>query len=117
MKLLFATEAFRNECNSQDRLVRRYGVQRARLIRQRLDELFNAEVLEDIRSLPHVGIHARKVGAEGADALAVEVGPSHWLAFRPEPSVAGRDSFPGNWKKVDCILILGLVRADEKSTP
>lgn len=119
MKLLFATEAFRNECNNQDLLVRRYGAQRARLVRQRLDELFNAEVLEDVRSLPHVSIHLLKdrEGPEGAGGLGVEVGAPHWLAFRPEPSAADADFFPGDWKKVDCIRILGLVRADEKSSP
>lgn len=114
MKLLFATEAFRNECNNQDRLVRSYGAHRARLIRQRLDELFNAEVLEDVRSLPHVAIHEV---AEGGGGLAVEVGAPLWLAFRPEPSFAEAAFDPGNWKKVDCIRVLGLVRADEKRSP
>jgi hypothetical protein len=109
MNLLFDTENFRNECNNQDRLVRRYGVVRARLIRQRLDELFNAEVLEDIRSLPHVAVHALVEGD-----LAVEVGKPMWLAFRPEPG--GNHSAQG-WKKIDSITILGVVEADEKRSP
>jgi hypothetical protein len=109
MNLLFDTENFRNECNNQDRLVRGYGVVRARLIRQRLDELFNAEVLEDIRSLPHVAVHSLEDGN-----LAVEVGRPWWLAFRPERE--GPTS-TGPWKKVDSITILGIVEADEKSSP
>jgi hypothetical protein len=109
MNLLFSTETFRAECNNQDRLVKSHGVVRARLIRQRLDELFNAEVLEDIRSLPHVSVHALENGN-----LAVEVGRPHWLAFRPEPAMA---SASGSWKKVDSIVILGIVEADEKRSP
>src|SRR5688572_8236838 len=114
MKLLFATESFRNECNNQEQLVKRYGANRARLVRQRLDELFNAEVLEDVRSLPHVAIHAF---ADGAGELAVEVGAPHWLTFRPEAAGEGAVPAPGDWKKVDCIRILGLVKADEKRSP
>lgn len=112
MKLLFATEAFRTECNNQEMLVKRYGGQRARLIRQRLDELFNADVLEDMRSLPHVAIHA----LAGGD-LGVDVGKPYWLAFRPYPGQAGEAPATEGWKKIDSIQIIGLARTDAENSP
>lgn len=112
MKLLFATEAFRTECNNQEMLVKRYGGQRARLIRQRLDELFNADVLEDMRSLPHVAIHA----LSGGD-LGVDVGKPYWLAFRPYPEQSGVAPAAEGWKKIDSIQILGLARTDAENSP
>lgn len=112
MKLLFATEAFRTECNNQEMLVKRYGGQRARLIRQRLDELFNADILEDMRSLPHVAIHALADGD-----LGVDVGKPYWLAFRPYGSQPGEPAGAEGWKKIDSIQILGLVRTDAENNP
>lgn len=114
MKLIFATESFRNECNNQDLLVKRYGALRARSLRQRLDELSAAEVLEDMRSMPHVPFHAFP---DSPGVLAVEVGTPYWLTFRPIS--AGESGPPGgwDWKKIDSILIVGLPVADEKRSP
>lgn len=114
MNLLFATESFRNECNNQEQLVKKYGAVRARLIRQRLDELFNAEVLDDMRSLPHVSIQTLHGGSSD---LAVEVGSPYWLVFRPETLDGGRESASAEWKKVDSIRILDLIKADEQRIP
>jgi len=114
MQLTFATEAFRTECNNQDLLVKRHGAARARLIRQRLDELYNSESIGDLFSLPHVAVHAWPDSTAG---LAVEIDPPYWLVFSPETAAGGGDSGAGKWKKVDSIRITGLMRADEKRSP
>jgi hypothetical protein len=114
MQLTFATEAFRNECNNQDLLVKRHGAVMARLIRQRLDELYNSESLADLLSLPHVAVHA---WPDSPADLAVEIVRPHWLVFRPEPASGEGKPGAGKWKKVDSIRITGLMRADEKRSP
>lgn len=113
MNLIFATEEFRNECNNQERLVRKYGAERARLVRQRLDEFFNAEVLEDVRSLPHLALHA--FPGNPSD-LAVDVGAPYWLTFRSGAS-GKTPAIPRDWNKVDSIIILDIIKADEQSGP
>ena len=103
MKIVFANDALRNECNNQDILIKRHGANTARLVRQRLDELFNAEVLADMRSMPHVTF------LEGAgSALALEVGLRLHLVFRPAHAEGGDGAW--DWKKVDSIVVMGLVR-------
>lgn len=114
MKLIFATESFRNECNNQDLLVKRYGASRARSLRQRLDELSAADVLEDMRSMPHVPFHAFP---DSPGDLAVEAGAPYWLCFRPFPASESGPPVASDWKKIDSILILGLIAADEKRSP
>lgn len=111
MRLSFATEEFRNECNNQELLVRRYGSERARLLRQRLDELYNAEVLEDMRRMPHVTFLGDGAAQGG---LALDLGKPFRLVFRPHPEPPSPGEW--DWKKIDSILIMGLQRADEKKT-
>jgi hypothetical protein len=104
MKIVFATERLKNACNRQERLVRMYGAERARLIRQRLDELFNAEVLEDLRSMPHVTL----AGAAPGSDLALHLGPRFQLLFKPNPVADPGD----DWKNIDSITILGFRKQD-----
>lgn len=112
MKIVFANEALKNECNNQELLIKRLGTNRARVLRQRLDELFNAEVLADLRSFPHIGLSAPSPG--GGD-LALDLGPPCKLLFRP----AGphHDDSGWDWNKIDSILIVALRGADAKSKP
>ena len=112
MKIAFATDAFRNECNNHELLVKQYGSRRARLLRRRLDELFNAEVLEDMRRMPHVIFLGPAAGAGPGD-LALDLGKPFRLVFRPHSESAPVGDW--DWKKIDSILILGLFKADEKS--
>lgn len=104
MKIVFENGELRNDCNNQELLVKRYGSHRARLLRQRLDELFNAEVLEDVRRLPHVNI----AGApEGPGDLELDLGHPYRLAFRPHP-ISKHSNSGWDWNKIDSIMILEL---------
>lgn len=104
MKIVFATEQLKNECNDQERLVKLCGVERARLVRQRLDELFKADVLEDMRSMPHVTIAC----AAAESDLALELDSRFRLIFRPSNGAGG------DWKNIDSITILGFRKLDAK---
>ena len=108
MKIVFATDELRKECNNQELLIKRFGPTIARLMRRRLDELFNSEVLEDLRSMPHVNIG----GADWPD-LAMDLQPPYRLIFRP---VQTDGNGIADWKKIDSILILGL-RKNDAQTP
>jgi hypothetical protein len=109
MKIVFATEALKNECNNQDLLVKRLGANRARVLRQRLDEFFNAEVLADIRSFPHIGISAAPDG--GAD-LVLDLGHPCKLLFRPAGPHPGNGGW--DWNKIDSIIVVALRGSDAK---
>ncbi len=104
MKIVFANEALRIECNNQELLVKRYGTALARILRQRLDELFNAQSLDEMRSMPHVAIAG---SLSGSADLRLELEAGNRLVFRPHPpskhSQGGMD-----WGKIDSIIILGL---------
>jgi proteic killer suppression protein len=107
MKILFANEALKKECNNQEMLIKRLGPYRAKLLRQRLDELFSADVLADIRSLPHVGI---SVPPPGGTDLALDLGHPCRLMFRPAGLPPGDGVW--DWNKIDSIIILALRGTD-----
>jgi hypothetical protein len=111
MKIVFANEALKNECNNQDLLKKRLGANRARMLRQRLDELFNAEVLADIRALPHIGISAPNGGAD----LSLDLGTPCKLLFRPAEPHPGDGGW--DWNKIDSIIIVALRGPNGKSKP
>lgn len=108
MKIVFANEALKNECNNQDLLIKRLGASRARVLRQRLDELFNAEVLADIRSFPQIGISAPNGGSD----MALDLGHPYKLLFRPAGANPGDGVW--DWNKIDSIIIVALRGTDAK---
>lgn len=112
MNILFDTDELRNECNNQELLAKTYGASRARLIRQRLDEMFNAGVLEDLRSMPHVNIGGAE-SAQGTD-LALDLGVPYQMIFRPS---GGASNGFGEWNKIDSVIILGLRKHHAKPKP
>jgi len=112
MNILFDTEELRNECNNQELLAKSYGAARARLIRQRLDEMFNAGVLEDLRSMPHVSIAGADSAQEGG--LALDLGPPYQLIFRPAGSASNGI---GAWNMIDSVIILGFRKHHAKPKP
>lgn len=112
MDILFDNEELRNECNNLELLAKSYGPARAKLIRQRLDEMFNAGVLEDLRSMPHVGIAA--AGPAQEPELAMDVGAPYQLIFRPAD---GASNGIREWKKIDSVIILGLRKHHAKPKP
>ena len=112
MKILFANDALKKECNNQEMLVKRLGPYRAKLLRQRLDELFNADVLADIRFLPHVGISGP---SQGGTDLALDLGHPCKLMFRPAGAHPGDGGW--DWNKIDSIIILALRGTDAKQNP
>jgi proteic killer suppression protein len=52
MDIIFKSKKFAEECNQQDLLLKRYGLQRGKLLRRRLDDLRATANLDQMRRLP-----------------------------------------------------------------
>ena len=71
----------KKEFNDSKLLIRRYGERRAQIIIQRLGQLTNAVVLEDIRNLSGAQCHELKQNRKGQ--LAVYLDHPYRLVFEP----------------------------------
>ena len=83
MELHFQSRKLQKQAESFKDLVRAHGERRARLIRQRLDELDAASTLADIAALPGPRCHELK--ADLAGVLSVDLDGPYRLLFRPLP--------------------------------
>lgn len=104
MIIIFKSRKFQKECNDSDLLVRRYGLERAKLIRRRLDDLTAAEVLEDIFTFPQTRCHELKGRRTGH--LSVDLSHPYRLIFKCANNPVPRKLDGGlDWKKVTAIEI------------
>jgi proteic killer suppression protein len=106
MNIVFKDKKFEKECNSQRLLEKKHGVDRAKRIRRRLDDLCAAIVLEDMRNLPgrcHELLHDR------AGQLSLDLDHPYRLIFEPadEPIPTKQDGGI-DWNKVTAVRILGV---------
>jgi proteic killer suppression protein len=107
MDILFETKKLEKECNDQKVLVRRYGSERAKLIRRRLDELRAAKTLSIMRSLPRPRCHELKGNRAGQ--LSVDLDHPYRLIFRPANDPLPTKPDGGlDWAQVIKIKILGV---------
>lgn len=106
MDIVFKYKKFKEECNDQRLLEKRYGQKRARRIRQRLDDLRATELLEDMRNLPgrcHELLHNR------AGQLSLDLDHPYRLIFEPASEPIPTRSDGGiDWNKVTAVRILGV---------
>lgn len=88
-------------------MVRRFGTNRARLLKRRLNELIAANTLEDLRNLPQARCHELKGALKGC--LSVDLDHPYRLLFEPADNPVHRKADGGlDWKKVTTIRIIGL---------
>jgi plasmid maintenance system killer protein len=107
MEILFRTKKLEKECNSQKLLMQRYGSQRARVIRLRLDDLRAAPTLETVRYLPQARCHELKGNLAGQ--LSVDLDHPYRLLFRPANDPVPRKPDGGlDWGRITIIEILGV---------
>jgi plasmid maintenance system killer protein len=105
--ILFQDRKLEKVCNNQSLLIRKYGPERAKLLRRRLDEFRAADNLEVLRSLPQVRCHELKGNREGT--LAVDLGHPYRLIFEPANNPIPRKSDGGlDWTKVTAIRVLAV---------
>lgn len=107
MDIVFKGRKLQKECNDHKSLVRHYGPKRAKLIRQRLDELSAAAVLEDMRFLPAPRCHELKGARSGQ--LSADLDGPYRLIFEPANNPLPKKLDGGlDWSQVNGIIILGV---------
>ena len=105
MEITFASTKLEKECNQEKLLVRRYGPERAKLIRRRLDEIRAADSLEVLGRLPQARCHELK--ADRAGQISVDLRHQYRLLFEPANKPIPRKPDGGlDWAKITAVRIL-----------
>ena len=103
MDILFESDNAAQEFNDTRRLVRSHNVQRAKLIRRRLDDLRAAPTLETMRSLPG---RCHELKGDRALQLSIDLdGPYRLILYPAHNPVPLKPDGGMDWKKVTAITI------------
>lgn len=106
MEILFQSRRFEKECNEQRRLVKKHGSIRAKKIRQRLDDLYAAEVLEDMRYIPG---RCHELSGDRKGQLSLDLDHPHRLIFKPANNPIPRKEDGGlDWTRITAVIIIGV---------
>ena len=91
--------------NKTKKLRREYGAKMAKVIRRRLDDLADAECLEDMRHLPG---RCHELSGDRKGTLSVDLRKQYRLIFRPrvEGPAPTRPDGGLDWQAVDAIEIV-----------
>ncbi len=107
MVILFKTAKLEKECNNENLMVRRFGADRARLLKRRLTELAAATALENLRNLPQARCHELKGNLKGY--LSLDLDHPYRLVFEPSDNPLPEKPDGGlDWTKVTEIKIIGV---------
>ena len=106
MDIQFQSRKFQQECTEQRKLVKKHGSVRAKKIRQRLDDLYAAVVLEDTRNLPG---RCHELKGDRAGQLSMDLDHPYRLIFEPanDPVPQKRDGGL-DWTRTTAIVIVGV---------
>lgn len=106
MDIVFRNKKMEKECNDQKLLERKHGVDRAKRLRRRLDDLRAAEYLEDMRNLPG---RCHELLYDRAGQLSLDLDHPYRLIFEPanEPIPFKADGGI-DWQKVTTVMIIGV---------
>ncbi len=107
MEIAFPIGDDPDDWNESKRLVRRHNIQRAKLIRRRLDDLKAAPSLEVMRDL---GGRCHELRGNRAGQLSLDLDGPYRLLFRPVHNPVPTKSDGGlDWSKVVEIILVGVV--------
>jgi len=106
MEVFFATKELAGRLSSERSRVREFGVEAARRIDLRLQQLLGAPTLEHVRSLPG---RCQELDADLRGYLAIDVRRSLRLIFRAHASGRSKPHAAAlDWATVDSIVITGI---------
>ncbi len=104
MVILFASEQLGKACNKWRWGVRRWGSERAGIVRRRLDDLYAADSLEDMRNVPG---KCEELKRNRKGQLSVRLDGGYRLIFVPEHDPIPRKPDGGlDWKRVTAIKVI-----------
>jgi len=100
-----------DDCNSFERLVRKYNKQRARLLRRRLDDLHATPNLDAMRNLPG---RCHELKGDRRGQLSIDLDGPYRLIFVPDHNPAPRKPDGGlEWLRVMKIVVIEVVDTHE----
>jgi plasmid maintenance system killer protein len=106
MDIVFNNRKFEKECNNQRLLEKNHGTDRAKRIRRRLDNLRDANVLEDMRNLPG---RCHELLQDRAGQLSLDLDHPYRLIFEPaDEPIPTKPDGGIDWNKVTAVRILGV---------
>lgn len=111
MEIVFESEEAAAKYNDFKRLVKLHNVQRAKLIRRRLDDLRAAPNLETMRTLPG-RCHELKGDRDFEISLDLD-GPYRLILYPAHNSIPLKPDLGLDWKKVTAVLIKEVVDTHE----
>jgi plasmid maintenance system killer protein len=110
-EILFPIDEEPGEWNEMKRLVRRHNIQRAKLIRRRLDDLRAAASLETMRVLPG---RCHELKGDRAGELSLDLDGPYRLILRPAGNPVPRKQDGGlDWKAITTMTVVGVVNTHE----
>lgn len=111
MDILFGSSKLQEECNSDKLLRKRHPLQRAKLIRRRLDDLQAASCLQTMRNLAG---RCHELREDRKGQLTVDLDGPYRLVFEPadDPLPAKPDGGL-DWARVTTIRILDVENTHE----
>lgn len=81
MELFFKTRKLEHACGKERESLRRWGAERAPIVRRRIAQLMAAETLGDVSTLRPVRLH--QLDGSRAGQFAVDVGPVYRMVLEP----------------------------------
>ncbi len=105
MDIIFSSRKFERQCNEWRLLQKEHGEKRAKRIRQRLDELFAAENLDDISRFPPARAH--ELTGDRAGQISLDLDHPYRLIIAPNHNPHPTKEDGGlDWSQVTQIIIL-----------
>lgn len=106
MDIVFDDSKFEKQCNSHKLLVRKQGPERAKKIRQRLDDLRAANDLDKMRNVPG---KCHELSGDKSGWLSLDLDGPYRLLFRPAYYPIPLKTDGGmDWINITAISIIGI---------
>ena len=111
MDIIFETEDAAKDYNDFKRLVRLHNLQRAKLIRRRLDDLRAAPNLETMRNLPG---RSHELKGDRDFEISIDLdGPYRLILYPAHNPIPLKPDLGLDWKKVTAVLIKEVVNTHD----
>ena len=112
MDISFDNRKLHRDCTVDKSMQRRWGANRTKLLRRRLDQLAAASTLSVMRSLPG-GTHELKGDRKGTFSIDLD-GPYRLIFVPDADSVPALDDGGIDWNSIESIRVLGVEATHEK---
>ena len=107
MEVYFTNTKLQKELQDRSRRQRKHGPRRAGLLQRRLDDLVDAETLEEMR--PPMPGRCHELTGDRKGQIALDLDHPYRLIFEPYHDPIPRKADGGiDWKAITAVLIIGV---------